>query len=194
MYSQNPKAKRTEFRPPDPTCNPYLTFAALLMAGLDGISRGILPEKHGFGHIDRNIFAMSSAEKQEIKAVPGSLEEALSALERDHAFLLEGGAFTTDLLEHYVELKREQAAEVRLRPSPLEFALYYDARGDEDHVARAETAREKHTYSCAPLSLSDPFLGRPHAVENVSMNIAALPTNVGIPDWCSAAAPALGAG
>jgi glutamine synthetase len=127
MYSQNPKAKRIEFRPPDPSCNPYLTFAALLMAGLDGISRGILPEKHGFGPIDRNIYEMSMAEKKDIKSVPGSLDEALSALERDHSFLTEGGVFTTDLLEHYVELKREQAAEVRLRPSPLEFALYYDA-------------------------------------------------------------------
>ncbi len=127
MYSQSPKAKRVEFRPPDPTCNPYLTFAALLMAGLDGIKRGILPEKHGFGPIDRNIYEMSAAEKKDIKSVPGSLDDALTALERDHAFLTEGNVFTTDLLEHYVELKRAQAAEVRLRPAPLEFALYYDA-------------------------------------------------------------------
>jgi glutamine synthetase len=127
MYSDNPKAKRVEFRPPDPTCNPYLTFSALLMAGLDGIKRGLLPEEHGFGPVDRNIYEMCPEEKREIKSVPGSLDEALTALELDHEFLLAGDVFTTDLLAKYVELKREQAAEVRLRPAPLEFALYYDA-------------------------------------------------------------------
>jgi glutamine synthetase len=127
MYSESPRAKRIEFRPPDPTCNPYLTFSALLLAGLDGIQRGILPEEHGFGPVDRNIYEMSPEEKREICSVPGSLDAALDALERDHRFLLAGDVFTTDLLEKYVELKREQSAEVRLRPSPLEFALYYDA-------------------------------------------------------------------
>ncbi|HEX9056000.1 MAG TPA: type I glutamate--ammonia ligase [Ktedonobacterales bacterium] len=127
MYSDSPKAKRVEFRPPDPTSNPYLTFSALLMAGLDGIARGILPEEHGFGPLDRNIYEMSAAEKHEIRSVPGSLDEALDALERDHAFLLKGEVFSVDLLEKYVAIKREQAAEVRLRPSPLEFAMYYDA-------------------------------------------------------------------
>ncbi len=127
MYSDNPKAKRVEFRPPDPTANPYLTFSALLMAGLDGIQHGIEPEKHGFGPVDRNIYEMCAAEKREIRSVPGSLDESLDALERDHGYLLAGDVFTTDLLEKYVELKREQAAEVRLRPTPLEFAFYYDA-------------------------------------------------------------------
>ncbi|HEY7339391.1 MAG TPA: type I glutamate--ammonia ligase, partial [Ktedonobacterales bacterium] len=127
MYSDSPKAKRVEFRPPDPTCNPYLTFSALLMAGLDGIKRGILPEENGLGPIDRNIYEMCAEEKQDIKSVPGSLDDALDALERDHEFLLAGDVFTTDLIGKYVALKREQAAEVRLRPSPLEFALYYDA-------------------------------------------------------------------
>ena len=127
MYSDHPKAKRVEFRPPDPTCNPYLTFSALLMAGLDGIRRGILPEEHGYGPVDRNIYEMSACDKREIRSVPGSLDEALSALELDHEFLLHGDVFTTDLLEKYIEMKREQSAEVRLRPSPLEFALYYDA-------------------------------------------------------------------
>ena len=127
MYSDSPKAKRVEFRPPDPTCNPYLTFSALLMAGLDGIKRGILPEKNGLGPVDRNIYEMCPEEKRDIKSVPGSLDEALDALERDHEFLLVGDVFTVDLIEKYVELKRAQSAEVRLRPSPLEFALYYDA-------------------------------------------------------------------
>jgi glutamine synthetase len=127
MYFDSPKAKRVEFRPPDPTCNPYLTFSALLMAGLDGIRREILPEKHGFGPIDCNIYEMPAEEKKDIKSVPGSLDDALNALEGDHEFLLEDDVFTTDLLEKYVEIKRAQAAEVRLRPAPLEFALYYDA-------------------------------------------------------------------
>jgi glutamine synthetase len=127
MYFDSPKAKRVEFRPPDPTCNPYLTFSALLMAGLDGIRREIEPSKHGFGPLDRNIYEMCPEEMREIKSVPGSLDEALTALELDHEFLLAGDVFTSDLLGKYVELKREQAAEVRLRPAPLEFALYYDA-------------------------------------------------------------------
>jgi len=127
MYSGNPKTKRVEFRPPDPTANPYLTFSALLMAGLDGIKRGIEPREHGFGPIDQNIYEMSEAEKREIKSVPGSLDEALLALEMDHEYLTAGSVFTSDLIEKYIEHKREQSAEIRLRPSPMEFSLYYDA-------------------------------------------------------------------
>ena len=97
------------------------------MAGLDGIKRGILPEKNGLGPVDLNIYQICPEEKRDIKSVPGSLDEALDALERDHEFLLAGDVFTVDLIEKYVELKRAQSAEVRLRPSPLEFALYYDA-------------------------------------------------------------------
>jgi glutamine synthetase len=120
------KAKRIEFRPPDPTANPYLAFAALLMAGLDGIQRGIEPSEHGYGPVDRNLYHLSKAELAEIRSVPSSLDAALDALEDDHTFLLEGGVFTSDLLEHYVEFKRDQSAEVRLRPVPIEFELYYD--------------------------------------------------------------------
>ncbi len=127
MYSESPKAKRVEFRPPDPTCNPYLTFSALLMAGLDGIRNKIDPTKFGFGPLDRNIYELPEAEKREIRSVPGSLDEALDALERDHDFLLEGGVLSKDLIEKYVELKREVSAEVRLRPTPIEFTLFYDA-------------------------------------------------------------------
>jgi glutamine synthetase len=127
MYSDNPKTKRLEFRPPDPTCNPYLTFAALLMAGLDGIKRHIDPEERGYGPLDKNIYELSPAEAHEIRSVPGSLEEALSALEADSAFLLEGGVFSEDLLAKYIEMKRALAVEVRLRPTPLEFTLFYDA-------------------------------------------------------------------
>jgi glutamine synthetase len=122
-----PSAKRVEFRPPDPTANPYLAFTAMLMAGLDGIRRGIEPSDHGYGPVDRDLYHLSVEEQREIRSVPSSLDAVLDALEDDHAFLLEGGVFTTDLLEHYVDLKRSQIDEVRLRPTPIEFELYYDA-------------------------------------------------------------------
>ncbi len=125
--TDNPKALRIEFRPPDPLANPYLLFSALLMAGLDGIRREIEPSEHGFGPVDLDLYHLSAAEMREIRSVPGSLDETLNALEDDHAFLLEGGVFTTDLLEKYVEFKRAQADEMRLRPVPIEFVLYYDA-------------------------------------------------------------------
>jgi glutamine synthetase len=124
---ESPKAKRVEFRPPDPTANPYLLFSALLMAGLDGIRREIDPAKYGYGPVDKNLYSLSPEELSEISSVPGSLDEALKALENDHEFLLEGDVFTTDLLEKYIELKREQADQVRLRPVPIEFSMYYDA-------------------------------------------------------------------
>ncbi len=124
--TDNPRAKRIEFRPPDPAANPYLLFAALLMAGLDGIQREIEPSEYGYGPIDRDLYHMPAAELREVRSVPGTLHEALDALEEDHEFLLEGGVFTTDLLEHYVEFKRVQGDEVRLRPVPIEFSLYYD--------------------------------------------------------------------
>jgi glutamine synthetase len=119
-------AKRIEFRSTDAAANPYLLFAAMLMAGLDGIRNEIEPSDYGFGPIDKNLFEMSAAELREIKSVPGSLHEALDALEDDHGYLLAGGVFTEDLLRHYVEFKRDQANESGLRPTPFEFALYYD--------------------------------------------------------------------
>jgi glutamine synthetase len=119
-------AKRIEFRSPDPSANPYLLFAALLMAGLDGIRNEIEPSNHGFGPVDQNLYEMSAEELREIRSVPGSLEESLDALESDHAFLLEGGVFTQDVLENYVNFRRAQSDEVRLRPVPIEFSLYYD--------------------------------------------------------------------
>ncbi len=125
--TENPKALRVEFRPPDPLANPYLLFSALLMAGLDGIRREIEPSAHGFGPVDRDLYHLSAEEMREIRSVPGSLDETLNALEDDHAFLLEGDVFTTDILEKYVEFKRAQADEMRLRPVPIEFVLYYDA-------------------------------------------------------------------
>lgn len=120
-------AKRVEFRSPDPASNPYLLFPAMLMAGLDGIHKKIEPSEHGFGPLDKNLYELSAEELSEIQSVPGSLNEALDALEDDHEYLLQGGVFTSDLLEYYVEFKRGQAEEVSLRPTPLEFSLYYDA-------------------------------------------------------------------
>jgi glutamine synthetase len=123
MYSQNPKAKRVEFRCPDPLANPYLAFSAMLMAGLDGIRNKIDPGEP----LDVDIFELSAEEKAKVKTVPGSLQEALEALENDHAFLLEGGVFTTDLLEVYLNYKRSREVDpVRLRPHPYEFYLYYE--------------------------------------------------------------------
>jgi glutamine synthetase len=124
MYSTSPKAKRVEFRAPDGTANPYLAFAAMLMAGLDGIKRKLEPP----APIDEDLYELHDARKAQIKTVPGSLAEAVSALEKDHAFLLEGDVFTPDVLETWIEMKRtKDIAPVSLRPHPYEFFLYYDA-------------------------------------------------------------------
>ncbi len=124
MYSDNPKSKRIEFRPPDPSSNPYLAFAALLMAGLDGIKNKIEPP----APVDKNIFEdLSEAERAKIATVPGSLDEAINALEKDHAFLLEGGVFTKDVIDVWIEYKRTKEIDaIRLRPHPYEFHLYFD--------------------------------------------------------------------
>jgi glutamine synthetase len=123
MYSQNPKAKRIEVRYPDPTANPYLAFAAMLMAGIDGIESKIDPGEP----LDKNIYSLSAEEKQGIASMPGSLEEALDCLEEDHDFLLRGDVFTEDAIQTWIEYKREAECDpVRLRPHPHEFELYYD--------------------------------------------------------------------
>lgn len=123
MYSPSPKAKRLEFRPPDPSCNPYLAFAAMLMAGLDGIEQRIDPGEP----LDRDIYDMSPEELKNVPSLPGSLEEALAALERDSDFLLKGDVFTESLIERWIRYKREREVnQLRLRPHPYEFALYFD--------------------------------------------------------------------
>jgi glutamine synthetase len=124
MYSQSPKSKRVEFRCPDPTCNPYLTFAALMMAGLDGIENKIHPGEP----LDKNIYDLPPEELAEINKTPGSLDAALNALEEDHDFLLKGDVFTDDVIRTWIGFKRErEIAEMALRPHPYEFYLYYDA-------------------------------------------------------------------
>jgi glutamine synthetase len=125
MYSENPKAKRIEFRCPDPSCNPYLAFAAMLMAGLDGIENEIDPGTPA----DYDLFEAHGANGHgKPKQVPGSLPEALAALEADNEFLLKGDVFTRDVLETWVDYKRTKEIDpMRLRPHPYEFYLYYDA-------------------------------------------------------------------
>jgi glutamine synthetase len=123
MYSSNPKAKRFEFRCPDPSCNPYLNFTAILMAALDGIQNKIPPGEP----LDRDIYEMSPEELAKTNKTPGSLEEALCALEEDHAFLTKGDVYTEDMIEGWISWKRDKEIDpMRLRPHPFEFSLYYD--------------------------------------------------------------------
>ncbi len=123
VYTKSEKAKRLEFRTPDPSCNPYYSFAAQLMAGLDGIRNKIEPPKP----IDKDLYELEPEEAAKVKAVPGSLEQVLDALEKDHDFLLRGDVFTKDVIEMWLEYKRKKEVDaIRLRPVPYEFALYFD--------------------------------------------------------------------
>jgi glutamine synthetase len=123
MYSASPKAKRVEVRYPDPTCNPYLAFSAMLMAGIDGIENKIDPGEP----LDKNIYALSPEELENIPTMPGSLDEALTELHQDHEFLLKGDMFTDDAIEQWISYKRENEVDtVRIRPHPHEFELYFD--------------------------------------------------------------------
>lgn len=123
VYSDNPKSKRIEFRPPDPSCNPYLAFAAMLMAGVDGIKNKIDPGEP----VDKDLFELTKEELKNIPTVPASLHSALIALEKDHDFLVKGGVFTKDVIDVWLEYKRTREIDpVRLRPHPYEFYLYFD--------------------------------------------------------------------
>ncbi len=122
VYSQSPKSKRLEFRPPDPASNPYLTFSAMLMAGLDGIQRRLDPG----APIDENIYALPPERARQIKSVPGSLSQALAALEADHEFLTAGNVFPPAFIQQWLEMKHAEIAQLNLRPHPYEFALYHD--------------------------------------------------------------------
>ncbi len=123
MYSAAPKAKRIEFRTPDPSCNGYIAFSAILMAVLDGIEKKIDPGDP----LDKNIYDLPSEELEKVESTPGSLEEALRALEEDHGFLLKGDVFTKDVIDKWIEYKTENEVNpVKLRPHPHEFYLYYD--------------------------------------------------------------------
>jgi glutamine synthetase len=123
MYSASPKAKRVEFRPPDPSCNPYLAFSAMLMAGLDGIENKLDPGEP----LDKDIYDLSPEELKNVPSLPGSLEESLRALERDHDFLFKGDVFTEEVIDLWIDYKmKNEVTAVRMRPHPYEFALYYD--------------------------------------------------------------------
>jgi glutamine synthetase len=123
MYSSSPKAKRIEFRTPDPSCNAYIGFAAMLLAGLDGIENRINPGEPA----DKDIYALSPQERAGIPAVPGSLEGALEALARDNAFLRKGGVFDGDMIDAWIQYKLEREVQQhRSRPTPLDFELYFD--------------------------------------------------------------------
>jgi glutamine synthetase len=123
LYSKSPKAKRLEFRCPDPSCNPYLAFSAMLQAGLDGINNRTEPPPP----VDKDLYDLPPEELAKVPQVPGSLDAALAALEADQDFLKVGGVFTDDLIDTWITYKRETEIDaVRLRPHPYEFALYYD--------------------------------------------------------------------
>lgn len=123
VYSRDPRTKRVEFRPPDPSCNPYLAFAAMLMAGIDGIMNRIDPGEP----MDKDLYDLPPEEAKLIKSLPGSLEAVLNALEEDHEFLMRGDVFTEDVIQMWLDYKRENEVDaVRLRPHPYEFYLYYD--------------------------------------------------------------------
>ena len=123
LYSKSPKAKRLEYRCPDPSCNPYLAFSAMLMAGLDGIQNRIEPPKP----LDKDLYDLPPEELAQVPQVPGSLDEALNALEADHKFMLTGDVFTQDVIDTWIDYKRTHEIDaVRLRPHPWEFQLYYD--------------------------------------------------------------------
>lgn len=123
LYSKSPKAKRVEFRCPDPSCNPYLAFSAMLMAGLDGIQNKIDPGEA----LDKNIYDLGPEEAEKVQSTPGTLGEVLDALEKDNEFLLKGDVFTKDVVDTWIDYKREaELNEINSRPHPYEFFLYFD--------------------------------------------------------------------
>jgi glutamine synthetase len=121
-YSASPKAKRIEFRTPDPAANIYLACSALLLAGLDGIQNRISPGDP----LDKNLYELPPAELAKVPSVPDSLLGAIEALQKDHAFLLKGDVFTKDFIENWCEIKKKEYDALRLRPHPYEFAMYFD--------------------------------------------------------------------
>ena len=122
-YSNSEKAKRLEFRPPDPSCNGYLALSAMMMAGLDGIQNKIMPPDP----MDKDLYDLPPEEMANVASTPGTLEESLTALKNDHEFLLKGDVFTKDVIDTWIKYKWEHEVDpIRLRPHPYEFALYYD--------------------------------------------------------------------
>ncbi len=125
-YAKTPKLRRFELRNPDATCNPYFCYAAILMAGLDGIQNQIDPHENGWGPYDMNLFELPEEEKAKLKGLPTSLEQALDALEADHDYLTAGGVFPEELLKNFIKSKRKECMELSAIPHPAEFEKYYN--------------------------------------------------------------------
>ncbi len=125
-YAKTPDTKRFELRNPDATCNPYLAYAAILMAGLDGIKNKIDPAKKGWGPYDFNLYTLSDEEKAKLTGLPSSLDEAIAELEKDHDYLTAGGVFPERLLEQLIKREKAAASKINKLPHPMEFAMYYD--------------------------------------------------------------------
>ena len=125
-YAKTPNMRRFELRNPDATCNPYFAYAAILMAGLDGIKNKIDPHKNGWGPYDVNLYTLSDKEKKKLKQLPSRLDDALDALEKDHAFLTEGGVFPEELLNNFIKTKRAELAQFNAIPHPAEFDKYFN--------------------------------------------------------------------
>lgn len=125
-YAKTPELRRFEIRNPDATCNPYLCYAAILMAGLDGIKNKIDPEKNGWGPYDMNLYSLSAEEKAKLTQLPTRLDEALDALERDHDYLTAGGVFPQHLIENFIALKRKDCLQLAAIPHPAEFEKYFN--------------------------------------------------------------------
>lgn len=125
-YAKDPKERRFEIRNPDATCNPYFAYSAILMAGLDGIKNKIDPHENGWGPYDVNLYNLPDEEKAKLKGLPVSLEQALDALEKDYAYLTEGGVFPEELIKNFIKTKRAEALEIAKVPTPIEFEKYYN--------------------------------------------------------------------
>ena len=125
-YAKTPNMRRFELRNPDATCNPYFCYAAILMAGLDGVKNQIDPHENGWGPYDMNLYHLSDEEKAKLKGLPTSLEQALDALEADHDYLTAGGVFPEELLKNFIRTKREECRQMAAIPHPAEFDRYYN--------------------------------------------------------------------
>ena len=125
-YVKTPDMRRFELRNPDATCNPYLAYAAILMAGLDGVKNRIDPHENGWGPFDMNLYHLPEEEKAKLKSLPVSLDRALDALEKDHDYLMAGGVFPEDLLRSYIRSKRLECAEISKIPTVPEFDRYFN--------------------------------------------------------------------
>ncbi len=125
-YAKTPNLRRFEIRNPDATCNPYFAYAAILMAGLDGVKNKIDPRTEGWGPYDFNLYHLPEEEKAKLQGLPTSLDKALDALEKDHAYLTEGGVFPEELIKNFIKNKRAECAELSKIPNPAEFDRYYN--------------------------------------------------------------------